>query len=59
MYIEDKVKMDCYNRGYEKGREDTAKDIISYLEDKDKQGLTRPFNMVLQQLKKRYGVEVE
>ncbi len=59
MYIEDKVKLDCYNRGYEKGREDTAKDIISWLENKDKQGMTRPFNLVLRQLKYRYGLEVE
>ena len=37
----------------------TAKDIISLLEDMDKRGMTLPFNMVLRQLKKRCGVEVE
>lgn len=38
---------------------DTAKEIFLWLDDKDKRGMTVPFNMVLRQLKERYGLEVE
>ena len=31
MYIEDKVRVDCYNRGYEQGKKETAKEIIDEL----------------------------
>lgn len=46
-------------RAYARAVKDTAKEIISLLEDKDKRGMTVPFSMVLRQLKERYGVEVE
>ena len=48
-----------HKEGYEHGAKTTAKEIISLLEDMDKRGMTVPFNMVLRQLKERYGVEVE
>jgi hypothetical protein len=50
---------DLFNLGYAKAVKDTAKEIISWLADMDKRGMTRPFNMILTQLKERYGVEVE
>lgn len=38
---------------------DTAKEIYLWLREKDKRGMTVPFNTVLRQLKERFGVEVE
>lgn len=43
----------------EQAVKDTAKEIYLWLEEKDKRGMTVPFDMVLRQLKERYGVGVE
>lgn len=32
MFIEDKVRQDCYNRGYEQGKKDTAKEYHDIIE---------------------------
>ena len=64
----DELKLDLENwkksaYGYKYAEEqavkDTAKEIYLWLEDKYKRGMTVPFNMLLNQLKARYGVEVE
>ena len=31
MHIEDKVRIDCFHRGYEQGKRDTAKEIFAEL----------------------------
>ena len=30
--IEEKVRQDCYNRGYEQGRKNPAEEIVKYIE---------------------------
>ena len=61
MYIEDKVRLNCYNRGYEKGREDTAKDILQGLIDKAY--VNECIDLTIKEVKawfrEDYGVEVE
>ncbi len=52
-------KVEAYGKVKQQAEKNTAKEIISWLVEKDKQGMTRPFDMVLRQLKERYGVEVE
>ena len=40
MNIEDKVRIDCFNRGYKQGKQDTIKEI----EDKIQELLNTPFD---------------
>lgn len=35
--IEEKVRQDCYNRGYEQGRKNPAEEIMAYIEKLQKQ----------------------
>ena len=43
----------------EQSIKDRAKEIYLWLDEKDKRGMTVPFNMVLRQLKEQFCVEVE
>lgn len=54
MYIEDKVRMDCFNRGYEQGKQNTVKEI----EDKIQELLNTPFDGKTEKQKyQRKGME--
>lgn len=35
--IEEKVRQDCYNRGYEQGRKNPCDEIVAYIEELQKQ----------------------
>lgn len=67
MDIEDKVRIDCYNRGYEQGKKDTAKEIFIRLAKRKHQGFDLggffvEYHLRLEDLnwfEVKYGVEVE
>ena len=56
IHIDEQFKKECEYE-IKQAVKDTAKEIYLWLEEKDKRGMTVPFNMVLRQLKERYGVE--
>lgn len=60
--IETKVRQDCYNRGYEQGRKDTAKEILegigNFFDECDDRFRLKDYQWH-KELCKYYGVEVE
>lgn len=61
MDIEDKVRVDCYNRGYEQGEKDAAKEIYGRVLELIPilVGYQKFIDDFEGWLKERYGVEVE
>ena len=54
MHIEDKVRIDCFNRGYKQGKQDTVEEI----EDKIQELLNTPFDGKTEKQKyQRKGME--